>query len=98
MKTTDSTLSIATELALEDAKASRFQPSSKQSFIQWPTEEEIQNISKQLARIKIVGIRSEADGEYFKSGELAYQIQEIIRATAELSKRASARKNSVPKD
>jgi hypothetical protein len=34
-----------------------------------------------------VGIRSEGNGDYFKSGDLAYQIQEIIGTTAELLKR-----------
>jgi hypothetical protein len=31
-----------------------------------------------------VAIRSEANGDYFKSGDLAYQIRQIIQATAEL--------------
>jgi hypothetical protein len=35
-----------------------------------------------------VGIRSEANGNYFKSGDLAYEIQEIIRATAQLFKKS----------
>ena len=34
-----------------------------------------------------VGIRWEAKGDYFASGDLAYQIQEIIRATEELLKK-----------
>ena len=42
------------------------------------------DVSKQLARIAQMGIRSEASGDYFNSGELAYQMQEIIRDTAEL--------------
>lgn len=31
-----------------------------------------------------MGIRSEAKGDYFHSGDLAYQIHEIIHATADL--------------
>jgi hypothetical protein len=60
---------------------------SKATFIQWATEREIQGISEQLARIQRAGIKLEANGDYFKSGDLAYQIQEIIRTTAELLKR-----------
>ena len=58
------------------------------SLIKWPTEQEIQGVSEQLARIQRVGIRAEANGDYFKSGDLAYQVQEIIRATAELSRKS----------
>lgn len=65
---------------------------SKQSFIQWPTEQEIQKVSQRLARIQRVGICSEANGDYFRSGDLAYQIQEIIRATAELFKKSQRAK------
>ena len=61
---------------------------SKRSFIQWPTDQEIQRVSEQLVQIQRVGIRSEADGDYFSSGDLAYQIREIIRATAELFKKS----------
>ena len=60
----------------------------KQSFIQWPTEQEIQEVSKRLARIVQAGIWSEANGDYFTSGDLAYQIQEIIRGTARLLKQS----------
>jgi hypothetical protein len=62
---------------------------SKQSFIQWPTQQEIQKVSERLARIQRVGICSEANGDYFRSGDLAYQIQEIIRATADLTKKSA---------
>ena len=60
---------------------------TQKTSIQWPTEQQIQGVSARLARMVEVGIRSEANGEYFKSGDLAYQIQEIIRTTAELLKR-----------
>ena len=68
----------------------------KKSFIQWPTEREIQEVSTRLARIVQVGIRSEANGEYFKSGDLAYQLQEIIRGTAELLKKSQRAKGMNP--
>ncbi len=60
----------------------------KQSLIQWTTEQQIQEVSEKLARIKQVAIRSEVSGDYFKSGDLAYQMPEIIQATAELFKKS----------
>ena len=35
-----------------------------------------------------VGMRWEAKGDYFASGDLAYQIQEIMRAIQELLKKS----------
>ena len=61
-------------------------------MIQWPTERQIQTVSAQLGRISRMGRRSEAQGDYFKSGDVAYQIQEIIRATAELLKKGQRAK------
>ena len=58
-----------------------------ESLIQWPTEKQILGVSKQLAQIGRMGVRSEAKGDYFHSGELAYQMQEIIRATNALFER-----------
>src|SRR5215831_6481494 len=58
------------------------------NLIQWPSEAEIQEVSKRLAKISRAGIRWEASGDYFNSGDLAYQIQEIIRSTAELFKKS----------
>jgi hypothetical protein len=75
-------------LGFGDPDAGLSQARSKQSLIQWPTEQQIQHVAKQLAKIEQVGIRSEAKGDYFKSGELAYQIFEIIRTTAELFKKS----------
>jgi hypothetical protein len=79
-------------LDLGDANTAPFPVRSKESFIQWPTEREIWGVSEQLARIQRAGIRSEANGEYFKSGDLAYQMQEIIRATADLAKKSARTK------
>jgi len=62
------------------------------NLIEWPTAREIQRVSEHLARIQQVGIRAEADGDYFMSGDVAYQIQEIIRATRELVKRTQRAK------
>ena len=62
----------------------QFPEENNHSLIQWPSEEKIFEVSKKLAQIKKLGIRSEETGDYFNSGDLAYQIQEIIRATGEL--------------
>ena len=63
-----------------------------QSFIQWPTEQEVEEVSTRLFQIVRAGILSETNGDYFKSGDLAYQVQEIIRATAELCKKSERAK------
>jgi hypothetical protein len=64
-----------------------FPEPTNESLIQWPTEKQILGVSRQLAQISRMGIRSEARGDYFHSGELAYQLQEIIRATSALFER-----------
>src|SRR5260370_26891921 len=65
----------------------------KENLIQWPSEQEIEQVSKKLAQVNRIGIRWEANGDYFNSGDLAYQIQEIIRATAELFKKSQRLKH-----
>lgn len=54
------------------------------SPIQWPTEQQIIEVARRLAAIRQRGTRFEADGDYFNSGDLAYQLREIIQATAQL--------------
>ena len=54
------------------------------NLIQWPTEKQILDVSKKLVKISRMGIRSEANGDYFYSGDLAYQMQEIIRVIDQL--------------
>jgi hypothetical protein len=96
MKTTEK----LTETVVGEARTMRLgQPNipllrarDKPSLIQWTTEQQIQEVSKKLARINQVAIRSEVKGDYFRSGDLAYQIQEIIRATAELFKKSQRAK------
>jgi hypothetical protein len=61
----------------------------KRVLIQWPTERQIEEVSARLARMVKVGIRWEAKGDYFASGDLAYQIHEIMRATEELLKKSA---------
>ena len=83
-KMTQTIVGAARELRFSHPNVPRLSARDKQSLIQWTTEQQIQEVSKKLARIKQVAIRSEISGDYSKSGDLAYQIQEIIRATAEL--------------
>ena len=61
---------------------------SKNNLIQWPTGRELREVAAQLARISKTGIRLEAKGDYFSSGDLAYQIHEIMQASAELFKKS----------
>ncbi|MGO8677100.1 MAG: hypothetical protein ACLQVX_14665 [Limisphaerales bacterium] len=75
--------------------AALFPVRSKRSLIQWTTERQIREVSRQLAKINQVAIRSETDGDYFKSGDLAYQVQEIIRSTAQLFKKSQRAKYSI---
>ncbi len=63
-------------------------PRTDRSRIQWPTEQQMQDVSKQLVRISREGKRRELAGDYFKSGDLAFQLQDIIRATGELLKKS----------
>ena len=57
---------------------------TERSRIQWPTGQQMRDVSKQLARISREGRRCELAGDYFKSGDLAFQTHEIIRATTQL--------------
>jgi len=59
-------------------------PESNHTPIKWPGDKQIREISQRLLQIKKLGIRYEEKGDYFNSGELAYQIQEMIRLAHEL--------------
>ena len=61
-----------------------FPEATNQGLILWPTKKQILDVSKKLAKISRMGIRAEAHGDYFHSGELAYQMHEIILSTAQL--------------
>ncbi|HWX18688.1 MAG TPA: hypothetical protein VN578_02165 [Candidatus Binatia bacterium] len=82
------------KMPLGEGDDSLFPRRTKQSLIQWPSEEKIQEVSKRLSKISRMGIRSEANGDYFNSGDLAYQMQEIIRATDELFKKSQRLRDS----
>ncbi len=91
-KVTKAIVGAARESRLPHRGAPLLPARDKQSLIQWTTRRQIQEVSKKLARINQAAIRSEVNGDYFKSGDLAYQIQEIIRATAELFKKSQRAK------
>ena len=61
-----------------------FPEPTNQGLIQWPTKKQILDVSKKLAKINRMGIRAEATGDYFHSGDVAYQMHQIILATAQL--------------
>ena len=71
-----------------DRPAAGFSPRTDKSLIQWPTEQELQQVSITLAKVSRTGMRQENAGDYFTSGDLAYQLQEILRATATLLKKS----------
>ena len=68
----------------DSPSASLFPEATNQGMTQWPTEKQILDVSKKLAKINRMAIRAEANGDYFHSGDMAYQMHEIIRATAQL--------------
>jgi hypothetical protein len=72
------------KLRFDKPEVPMFPEVARASLIRWPTERQIMEVSKQLVKIGRMGLRSEASGDYFNSGDLAYQMQEIIRTTAEL--------------
>jgi len=91
-KITEAIVSAEPESSLGHSNVTLLPSKERQSRIQWATEQQIQEVSKQLTKINQVAIRSEADGDYFKSGDLAYQVREIIRATADLFKKSQRTK------
>lgn len=72
---------------VEDSTAALFPEPTNRGVIQWPTEKQLLDVSKKLTQISRMGIRAEANGDYFNSGDLAYQVQEIIRTTTGLFER-----------
>lgn len=64
-----------------------FASGTDRNRIQWPTAQELQRVSATLAKVSRTGMRQEDAGDYFTSGDLAYQLQEILQATATLLKK-----------
>jgi hypothetical protein len=65
-----------------------FSPRIDQNRIRWPTAQELMRVSTTLAKVSRTGMRQEDAGDYFTSGDLAYQLQEILRATDTLLKKS----------
>ena len=63
-------------------------PRTDRTRIQWPTERQLQEVSTKLLRISRAGQRSEIAGDYFKSGDLAFQLHDILRVTDDLIKKS----------
>ena len=77
---------------LSDGIATR----NQRNRIQWPTSQELQQVSTTLTKVSRWGKRREAAGDYFNSGDLAYQVQEIIRATNDLLKKSLRQRTPIP--
>jgi hypothetical protein len=71
-----------------DCHDEEFSLRTDRSRIQWPTAQELQQVATTLAKVSRTGMRQESAGDYFTSGDLAYQIQEILRATDALLKKS----------
>ncbi len=71
-----------------DPKELLLPPARQKNLIRWPSEPQLKEVSARLARIAKSGKRAEEQGDYFNSGDLAYQIQQIIQATDELYKKS----------
>ena len=48
------------------------------SNIQWITDKELTLASQDLRRLKRIGKQLEQQGDYFGSGNLAYQLRQIV--------------------
>jgi hypothetical protein len=65
-----------------------FAEEETRSSIQWPNDEQIGAICSRLRQVKKIGMENEGLGDHFSSGDLAYQVQEIIRSTDELFRKS----------
>ncbi len=81
-----------------DRDPEAFATRTERSCIQWPTAQELKRVSTTLAKVSRSGMRHEGAGDYFTSGDLAYQLQEIIRATAALLKKSQRTKAEATPD
>src|SRR5512133_2295901 len=84
---------LENQLDLDGASTASIQVGGEQSFIRWPTEREIEGVYISMARIVKRGVCVEANGDYFKSGDLSYQILQIIRATDQLCRKSQRAKS-----
>jgi hypothetical protein len=61
---------------------------NRRNLIQWPADRQILEIVRQLKQVREVGARYEALGDYFNSGDLAYQLHEILRTVSDLHQKS----------
>lgn len=61
-----------------------FPSDHKQNPIRWPSDKEITDVARRLLAIKKAGLTYEKRGDHFNSGDLAYQMQELLRNVSEL--------------
>lgn len=56
-------------------------------LLQWPADSLLRETTRNLLAIKNAGVEYESTGDYFNSGDLAYQLQEILRNIQELRRK-----------
>ncbi len=81
-----------THSGLRNQEQDLFPPIGRPATIEWPTQQQIAQVSTRLAAIRQRGAGFETAGDYFNSGDLAYQLREIIHATAVLFSKSQRRK------
>ena len=70
-----------TALRLPDREILGSPARRKLGGIQWPADEQMRDVSRKLTHICLEGKCREGAGVCFQSGDLAFPMQEIIRAT-----------------
>ena len=65
-----------------------FPKRQQRRLTEWPSERPVAEVSTGLAQKVKVGLRWAASGDYFATGDRAYQIEGIIRAAEELLKKS----------
>jgi hypothetical protein len=56
-------------------------------LLQWPTDTVLRETTRNLLAIKSAGVEYENIGDYFNSGDLAYQLQEILHNIQDLTRK-----------
>jgi hypothetical protein len=56
-------------------------------LLQWPADSVLRETARNLLAIKNAGVEYENAGDYFNSGDLAYQLQEILRSIQDLCRK-----------
>lgn len=56
-------------------------------LLQWPADAVLRETTRNLLAIKNAGMEYEHTGDYFNSGDLAYQLQEILRSIQDLCRK-----------